>query len=153
MYAPRFRGYAFEHPHNSIHIMHKHIHMDIHMDTYQMALARRDFVMGFICTNKLSDDAGMIHMTPGLFPPTRYTHLPSVCVCVCVFVCVWGYVHECVSVCVLTYVCMHVCMDACCYSLSFPARLALCHIQDTSHNLTHHDTCQHTTCLPAYISG
>jgi hypothetical protein len=33
--------------------------------TVKMAVARRDFVMGFICTSRLSEDSGMIHMTPG----------------------------------------------------------------------------------------
>jgi len=34
--------------------------------TVAMALKRRDFCMGFICTHRLSEDAGMIHMTPGV---------------------------------------------------------------------------------------
>eukprot|EP00281_Chroomonas_sp_CCMP1168_P024532 CAMPEP_0206230662 /NCGR_PEP_ID=MMETSP0047_2-20121206/10391_1 /ASSEMBLY_ACC=CAM_ASM_000192 /TAXON_ID=195065 /ORGANISM="Chroomonas mesostigmatica_cf, Strain CCMP1168" /LENGTH=474 /DNA_ID=CAMNT_0053654125 /DNA_START=12 /DNA_END=1436 /DNA_ORIENTATION=- len=34
--------------------------------TVKMAMARRDFCMGFICTHKLCDDVGMIHMTPGV---------------------------------------------------------------------------------------
>lgn len=34
--------------------------------TVKMAMARKDFVMGFICTHRLCEDAGMIHMTPGV---------------------------------------------------------------------------------------
>jgi len=34
--------------------------------TVQMALNRRDFCMGFICTSRLCEDAGMVHMTPGV---------------------------------------------------------------------------------------
>ncbi|KAJ1490344.1 Orotidine 5'-phosphate decarboxylase domain-containing protein [Baffinella frigidus] len=34
--------------------------------TVAMAKARPDFCMGFICTHKLCDEPGMIHMTPGV---------------------------------------------------------------------------------------
>lgn len=34
--------------------------------TVAMAQARPDFVMGFISTHKLSEDPGMVHMTPGV---------------------------------------------------------------------------------------
>ena len=36
--------------------------------TVEMALKHKDFVMGFITQNKLTDEPGMIHMTPGLSP-------------------------------------------------------------------------------------
>jgi len=34
--------------------------------TVEMAVARRDFCMGFICTSRLSEDPAMVHMTPGV---------------------------------------------------------------------------------------
>ncbi|EKX38355.1 hypothetical protein GUITHDRAFT_77246 [Guillardia theta CCMP2712] len=34
--------------------------------TVEMAVARRDFCIGFICTSRLSEDPSMIHMTPGV---------------------------------------------------------------------------------------
>ena len=34
--------------------------------TVEMAEARRDFCMGFICTSRLSQDPAMVHMTPGV---------------------------------------------------------------------------------------
>ena len=34
--------------------------------TVEMAEQKRDFCMGFICTSRLSQDPGMLHMTPGV---------------------------------------------------------------------------------------
>lgn len=34
--------------------------------TVEMALKHRDFVFGFICVRKLTDDPGFVHMTPGV---------------------------------------------------------------------------------------
>lgn len=31
-----------------------------------MASENKDFVIGFICQKKLTEDSGMIHMTPGI---------------------------------------------------------------------------------------
>ena len=34
-------------------------------ESVKMAESNKDFVIGFICTQKLSDDSSLVHMTPG----------------------------------------------------------------------------------------
>ena len=35
-------------------------------ETVQQAESHADFIMGFICRNKLSDNPNLVHMTPGM---------------------------------------------------------------------------------------
>ena len=47
--------------------------------TVKLAEENKDFVIGFICQNKLSEDPQMLHLTPGVYIFSDHITLRSLC--------------------------------------------------------------------------